>query len=210
MKKVMKKVEKDITSLTKKHVIKIFEEDAIPTIKSMILDDYNLMLNDQVTDRKSRTQPERYMDVFTERLDEFEYIVMDDDSMSLVVPGMDNFDFSGRLRILKNIIEGTSGTYVEIDEVQYEQMYERPPRLLDPFDPTMRKKERMYLLRLTGDLRRRMREGRIPIVRYPFSNTPPIDIFERTNTFVEKELLNKSISDALSRAQREFTKTFKM
>ncbi len=209
MEKLAKKASKDIKSLFKKHLLVVFESDIVPKIKEMIIEDYNTSLNDRVTNPKSRTRPEYYMDEFIDHLEEFEYIDTGEDKLSISVPDMDTFDFGGKLNVIQDILEGKAGNYVEVDMAQLGKMYNRPPRVLVFIDSSVPRKERIVTLRKTVDVLNRLRANNIPIVDYPFSNTPPIDIFGKTAEYVEKELLNESISEVLTRANKEFTKTFR-
>lgn len=161
---------------------------AVPQITGAILEDYDSRLVAAVTDRKSRTRPDLYRDAFVDRLFEFDYIKETPKGATLCTPDMDNFNFSGQLRIIENILNGTAGVHVEVDEEQYVQMYSRQPRLTDLFDPDLPKKKRIYLLRLTVDVRNRLRNNNIDLVRFPFSNTPSIDIFGTANSLVEDNL----------------------
>ncbi len=210
MKKIKEKAINDIKSLFKKHILIIFDDDVIPRIKEMIIEDYDLLLNGEVINLKSRTRPENYMDAFINRLDEFEYVYIYDRKLSLLVPDTDTFDFSGRLVVIQEILEGTAGSYIEVDMSQLEKMYDKIPPTLEFVDPFVPLKERIVKLRKTDDILNKLRTNNIPIVDYPFSNTPPINIFERTSGYIEKKLLGDSISEALLRANREFTKIFKV
>jgi hypothetical protein len=204
MNKAINKVSRAFKDVFRKHIIKILETHTIPIVKEIIIEDYELMLNSQVTDARSRTRPDDYFDEFVEQLNEFEYIEEDIDVVSLLVPDMDTFSFSGRLRVIQEILEGTVGSYVEVDLEQLEQIYSRVPTMLDVFDSSVRKKDRIVKLRKTVDVQNRLRANNIPIVDFPFSNTPPLNIFNNAKERVDKELLEESIEKALSEANKEF------
>jgi len=181
-----------------------FEATAVQGIITTIMDEYDSQLAAAVTNRDSRTRPEQYREDFLERLEEFDYISSIGTKITLSVPDMDNFDFSGRLKIIQTILDGTAGTYVEVDEEQYVQMYNRQPRRTDVFDPDVPKKERIYLLRWNIDVRNRLSSNNIKIVRFPFSNTPPFDIFTAAENYV-----TDNMNEWISEFTAEFTKLIK-
>ena len=184
------------------------EQIYIPKIKELIMANYDSELVDVVTTRKSKTNPLFYREEFETALNEFEYIIQNKDYMTLIVPDIDNFPWSnGRLRVILNILEGTSGIYVEVTEEQYVKMYNKKPLSLEPYDKTVPLKERIYLVRYTAKVRSREREvfGRQILIRYPFSNSPPISLFESIVKFVE---LNFKIwmSDSIAKTTKEYAK----
>jgi len=126
--------------------------------------------------------------------------------VKLITPDTDNFNWEqGRLRIIEDIVEGTVGIFVEIDEEQYIAMYEKRP-IIQPFDKTVPLKKRIYIVRLTGNIRRRWRETypKDNIVRFPFSNQPPVDIFEAGSKYVE-ENIKDWINEAITTVQKRET-----
>lgn len=183
------------------------EREYIPTIQDIILQDYDVELTGRVTDRESKTNPIYYRDEFQEALENFDWIIETRTQTTLEVPETNTFNWNqGRLRIIENIVEGTIGVYAEIDEEQYIAMYDKRP-IIQPFDRDVPRKERIYVLKLTGDLRRRWRTAypNRSIVRYPFSNQPPINIFDSANGYVENNV-KSWIDDAIRQAQKEIVK----
>ena len=179
----------------------------IPTIQDIILATYDIELTGRVISRRAKTNPIYYRDEFQEALYNFEWIVETRDKTILMTPETDTFDWNqGRLRIIENIVEGTIGRFAEVDEEQYIAMYDKRP-IIQPFDRAVPLKERIYLLRVTGDLRRRWRETypRNDMVRFPFSNTPPIDIFADANMYVE-ENIKDWIDEAIRESQKEIAR----
>ena len=179
----------------------------IPVIQDIILEEYDIELTGRVTDRKSRTNPIYYRDEFEEELINFEWIDENSDQAKLTTPEIDNFNWSrGSLRIIENILEGALGVFVEVDESQYVSMYGKRP-IIQPFDKTVPLKKRIYILKLTGDVRRRWGNTypKNNLVRYPFSNSAPIDIFGPANKYVE-EHIKSWIDEAIKEVQREATR----
>lgn len=208
---VKKKIAKSIKfydDLLKESYRQDLEDMYIPQIKESIMEQYDSELVDPVTDRRSRTNPILYREEFEELLDNFEYIIEGDHFTTLKVPDMENFPWgAGRMRIIENILDGTSGLYVEVDERQYIQMYNIQPKALKPYDETVPSAQRIYLLKYTPEAQRVEMEvfGRKVLVRYPFSNTPPIDIFEPVNKLVETNL-KLWISDSIKDISKEYVK----
>ena len=180
----------------------------IPRIKELIMADYDSELVDVVTDRKSKTNPLFYREEFEVALDEFEYIVQNKDYITLIIPDVDNYPWSkGKLKIILNTLEGTSGVYVEVTEEQYIQMYGKRPLSVESYDKTVPRKERIYLLRYTSKVQRREKEvfNRKVLVRYPFSNFPPIELFEPTIKFVESNF-KTWLDDSMTNTTKEYSK----
>lgn len=208
---VKKKLAKSIKfydSLLKESYRRDLEDMHIPKIKESIMDQYDSELIAPVTDLKSRTNPVLYREEFEELLDELEYIIEGDHYTTLRVPDIENFPWGlGRMRIIENILDGTSGLYVEVDERQYVQMYDRQPKALKPYDDTVPSAQRIYLLKYTLNVQRIEMEvfNRKVLVIYPFSNTPPIDIFGQTNKLVEMNL-KLWVADSIKSVSKEYVK----
>lgn len=203
---VRNKVEKLIDLINEIYVDNL-ETRYIPEIKAIIMQEYDVELTGKVTDRGSRTNPIYYRDEFVEALDDFEFIIVDREEVTLTIPEVDNFNWTqGRLHIIENILEGAIGTYVELDEAQYIKLYGKRP-VIQPFDKTVPIKERIYLLRYSPDLNRRWRENfpRDELIKYPFSNTPPIDIFLEANRYV-MENRQSWINNSIKQARKEITR----
>ena len=208
---ILEKVKKNVASYND-ILIDSFGEDLvdiyIPQIKELIMADYDSELVAVVTNRKSKTNPLFYIEEFETALNEFEYIVKNEDYITLVVPDIENFPWSiGRLKVILNILEGSFGVYVEVTEQQYIQMYAKKPLSVEPYDNTVPIKERIYLLRYTAKLRRREKEvfGRQELVRYPFSNSPPIRLFESTVKFVESNF-KIWLEESMIKSTKEYSK----
>jgi len=180
----------------------------IPKIKELIMANYDSELVGVVTNRKSKTNPLFYRDEFEIALNEFEYIIKNRDYITLRVPDIDNFPWeNGKLKIILNIIEGTFGIYVEVTETQYIQMYNKKPLNVEPYDKTVPRKERIYLLRYTSSVQRREKEvfNRKILIRYPFSNSPPISLFEPVVKFVESNF-KIWMMDSMKQTTKEYSK----
>ena len=121
---------------------------------------------------------------------------------------METFDFSGRMKVIESIMEGLAGLYVEINEEDYKKIFGKRPVNQEPLDEYVPLKERIYIVRYTGTIKKAERNMNKKFVRYPFSNTPPIKILEEADRFVEDNM-DRWIKDALEDAQKQFARTYK-
>jgi hypothetical protein len=205
-KSVRKKVE-EFDAYIREIYVDNLETYYIPIIQGIILQEYDSELTGRVTDRRSRTNPIYYRDEFEEALINFEWIERGRDYTKLTVPDISTFNWNqGRLRIIENILEGTIGTFIEVDEEQYVAMYGKRP-VIRPFDSTVSIKQRIYLLRLSSNVLKKWRSAypKKREVRFPFSNQPPTDIFDTANRYVEGEI-DGWIDEAIKEAQKEIVK----
>jgi hypothetical protein len=197
------KITESFTKLVRSNLIKVME-DNIPKVQEVILNSYDENLIGKVTNRRSKTNPSLYLEEFTERLEEFEYIDDSQETVVFVVPDIENFDFSGRLRVVHTILEGTVGKYMEVSAEQWGLMSTDPIINQDPFDEFVPKKDRIYIMRATNRLLNSANDlpNNLKLVEYPFSNTPPIDIFEDADRYVEAEM-DEWMDKALDEAKKE-------
>jgi len=203
MKAVRKKVEQFDRLIRDTYIFNL-ETYYIPVIQNIILQEYDVELTGRVTDRRSRTNPIYYREEFESALMDFVWIEEGRNYDKLITPEVETFNWNqGRLKIIENILEGIIGTYVEVDEEQYVAMYGKRP-IIQPFDKTVPLKKRIYILKLTADLRKRLRVlyPKNDTVRYPFSNQPSIDIFDSANRYVE-ENKRSWIQEAIKESQKE-------
>lgn len=186
-------INKKLENSINKNIIDIVESDTIPTVIDLIMDDYDFYLND-VSNPKSKLAPERYMDEFKERLEQFEYIVEDTKVIKIVLPDIENFDFKDGLEPIQNILEGIIGIYVEVersDYIQATKKYTYRGKYLE-----------VYLIRYTGEVRKWEKTLDKKFEKYPFSNTPPVDVFGRACEYVDGNL-NTWIDTAINESKRE-------
>lgn len=207
MAQMFKKLSGDMNKLIKQKLSQKFKM-ASEEIKAAIIAEYDDELVDVVTDRESKTNPNFYRDEFIDRLNKFEYVETTGDRLSIKVPDMETFDFSGRLQIIEHIMEGMAGIYVEVNEEDYKAIFGKRPVNEDPLDEYVPPSERIYLVRYNSKMRQAERELNKKFVRYPFSNTPPIKILEEGERFVDNNM-SRWIEEALEEAQKEFVRTYR-
>lgn len=186
-------------------------ENAIIEVVNYIMELYDDQLVSPVTNRSSRANPLYYREEFLERLNDFEYIENFGDVINFVVPSMNNFDFSGRLKIIENIMDGTVGTYIEVDGKQYEILFpNKKPPMVEALDRSVPKSRMIYLVKYNYGIGKRWKTvfPREKMVKFPFSNSPPIRIFEEANTFVDDNL-DKWIDEAIDDSTKKFENLIK-
>jgi len=184
----IKKISKNFNEIVRQQLILKFNNE-VPYVKQAIMQAYDESLIGVVTDRESKTNPLFYKDEFEERLNNFIYVKDRNTDITISIPDMDTFDFSGRLRVLKNIMEGTTGIYVEMSASDFEQIFNKQPVNIDPIDEYVPKKDTIYIIRYNSKVRRA--ESNIldkKLVRYPFSNSPPIDILQAGQDYVDNNI----------------------
>ena len=75
----------------------------------------------------------------------------------------------------------------------------------------MPKKDRLYLIKKSGAIDRKIRtvlKKRLNDVRFPFSNTPPINILDRAAEHVE-ESMPKLVKEVVDKSVKRLTKKYK-
>ena len=201
----MKRAIKGTDNKVRDSIIKKLYEVKVAVV-SIIMDNYDSRL--VVTDRNSKTNPQdpKYRDEFQERLIDFEYMDESSAKISFHLPTMDTFDFRGStMKVIEQILEGTAGVYVEVNEEDYEKMFGKRIISRDPLDTSVIKKERVYLMRYNNVLRTSERRtfGRNNyLTKYPFSNTPPIPVLDSADIYV-KNNMNKWMDDAVGDAVKK-------
>lgn len=183
----------DWSNIINRNLVEILNKDIIPEVINIIMEDYAFSLNG-VSDIKSKTAPEWYEDEFRDRLQKFKFVAITADGVKITNPDMKNFDFNDGLETVENILEGIVGRYVEISREDYikvtkMQTYrgEYKDVYLIKYSPLVKKWEGIL-------------DKKLDI--YPFSNTPPIDIFSRAEDFVEQGL-DYWISVAIDKSEKE-------
>ena len=202
----MKKEIKTLEKLLKKELHKKFIE-AKEGIIDAVMREYDSSLT--ISDRNSKSNPEFYRDEFEERLENFGYIEESGDTIKFTVPTMENFDFSGRLKVIEQIMEGSAGKYVEVNTEDYEKMFGKKVLSRETLDTSVSKKDLIYLMRYSPIVRNAELATfgrRNYLVRYPFSNTPPILILDEAEKFVD-ENMNKWVKEAINKATKKFKMT---
>jgi len=198
---------KRIDNAIKDGYLKILERDELPKYVDSVMEEYDAKLSGAVTDRRSKTNPIYYRDEFQTALKNYDYITESSKGVNISLPDIDTFHWNtGRLRVIQNILEGIIGTYIEVSEEQYIGLFGRKP-VIDPYDKTVPRQERVYLVRFDSQINRIWQEKspeEAP-VKYPFSNMASIDIFFDPNReFIEN--INAWLPAIISRKSKEMSK----
>ena len=202
-KTVSKKVESDVRKNLKNEF-----NNALNEIKQIIIEEYDDKLMGATAHSKSLIDYNMYREEFISRLNDFQFIKENGNVITLDIPDIETFDFSDGLEIVQTIMEGLSGVYVEVNEKEYSYIFGRKPRLVEAVDKRVSPKDRVFLVRYTGSVRNTEKELSKHFVRYPFSNTPPIDILEAGNLFVNDNL-NVWVNNAIERSNKEVVTSYK-
>lgn len=204
---IVKTVSKKVEQALKNH-LKNEAEVFIERIKQVIIEEYDNQLIGFKADRRSKIDYNTYRDKFVSRLNEFQFIKDNENGITLNIPDMETFDFSDGLEIVKIMMEGLGGIYIEVDEEEYSYIFGRKPQLADAVDNNVTTKDRVFLVKYTGKIRRVEKELNTRFVRFPFFNSSPIDILEVGDVFV-KDNIDEWINNAIEQANKRVVNTYK-
>lgn len=176
-------------------IIKNFLHKKVKDIKELLMERYDT-LNNFIVNNNSVANPELYRESFKKYIDEFSYLDKEDDNLVLNIPDIDTFDFS-ELNLIKHVLEGTSGNYVEISEEDVVKIDRSLVLNKEAIDVPGR--GNFYLIRYTGEIKKA--EKHIlekKLILFPFSNTPPLyeNVFGKVISKVDKNI-DKWIDEAL-------------
>jgi len=149
-------------------------------------------------------------DEFLSRLEKFEFIIEENNNIKFRMPTMESFDLSGNLQIFANIFEGTTGIYYVVNGEEYEQIYNKKPINAEPLDEYMPKKDRLYLIKKSGFVDRKIKnvlKKNINNMVFPFSNTPPINILDSAGEYVEEHMpkwVTQTVGDSVKRLTKKY------
>lgn len=163
------KILENSKEIVKIELLNIINNEVIPAIKDIIIEAYESELEDIVNSDYDEIKPEYYKDLFIERLNNFEYIEEGFDNISVICPGMDDFDFDEELSFLYNILIGLTGNY-----------YKVPTSLLG-YD-----KEGVLVISEDNPALEYMDLSTLDL--FEFSNNSPIDLFVDANEFLKEHL----------------------
>jgi len=172
---------------------------AVEQTKRVIISEYDELIN-IVEDPNSKANPALYRDDFIKRLDAFSYIKDAGETVSINVPDMETFDFSGRLKVIEIVMNGISGFYVEMSLEDFKSIFKRVPFTADSSGVEDLANENIYLIRYNKNIQNIEKHLKKNFVKYPFSNMPPFNILEKGETFVESNI-EKWIENTLEEVQ---------
>lgn len=204
---IVKTVSKKIESELKKS-LKEEAEIFIEEIKQIIIEEYDDKLMGFEPNNKSVIDYNSYRDELVSRLNNFQFIKDNENGITLDIPDMETFDFSDGLELIETIMEGLSGIYVEVNEKEYSYIFGRKPNVTEAVDKKVSPKDRVFLVRHTTRVRRAEKDLNKVFIRFPFSNTPPIDILEVGNLFVTDNI-DEWLNNLIERANKKVANTYK-
>jgi hypothetical protein len=188
----------DVANIIKEKLYKNFTM-VVDQIKKSIISEYDELIN-AIDDPDSKANPALYREDFIERLNNFSFIKNSGETVSINVPDMETFDFSGRLKILEVIMNGVSGNYVEMDGKDFKSIFTRTPFTPDSSGSRDLSEEDIYLIKYNENIHNIEKHLRKKFVVYPFSNMPPFDVLEKGKVFVEDNM-EKWIKNTLKEVQ---------
>jgi len=194
-----KKVVKKATSNLEDTILMEFKNH-IPDIIEKASNIYEDLLLGVTIEKDSLANPEFFYDSYIERITNFPYIV-DTTNVQLNLPNEDTFDFSDDLVILKIITEGVVGNYLELPERdlniilkskgiddKVKRRFRSLPGITSSDLPASR---RFRLLNAKSELAQVAQEILDKkLIFFPFSNTPPLNVFEGIESYVDDNIEN--------------------
>lgn len=197
-KRIKREVKNNVKAAAKQAII-----DRIPEIKERLLTNF-IILEEMVIAGESVLDLAPFKQVFTERVEDFEYIPEEALDFTLKVPSMENFDFTG-IEFLELVFEGIVGDYAEATYSDMIRLFGMDG-LPVPINTGL-SSEPVYLLPINDWLLGQ--ENTVlgySLNRSPFSNTEPLEslIFGEVQLYVSdnfdgwvSQAIKTSVSDTV-------------
>ena len=197
-KRIKREVKNNVKVAAKQAII-----DRIPEIKERLLTNF-IILEEMVIAGESLLDLTPFKQVFTERVEDFEYIPEEALDFTLKVPSMENFDFTG-IEFLELVFEGIVGDYAEATYSDMIRMFGMDG-LPVPINTGL-SSEPVYLLPINDWLLGQ--ENTVlgySLNKSPFSNTEPLEslIFGEVQLYVSdnfdgwvSQAIKTSVSDTV-------------
>lgn len=205
--KLLDKSIKFLTELIFKNVEKVFIRKA-NAVKNIIMDEYDSKLMSISSGLDSKSNPSLYRAEFKLRLDNFDYVDEVRNGYVFNTPDVANFDFSGRLQIIKTVLAGVVGEYIEMDLSDYSSVFKVLPVKIESGDTNLSDEVDMVVLRYNSDIQRAEVLLNKKFNPYPFSNMPPVDIFMVAENYVNDNI-SRWTKEAKELALKEFKTSFR-
>jgi hypothetical protein len=180
---------------------------------------YEDLLLGVISSKKSLADPANFYDAYIEAIYNFNYLPEDTEHITLVLPEEETFKFEGQLEVLGFIVEGTAGIYLELPDSDLSTILS-----IKGVDPNVKKRlvnlpgvhssslpiqMRFSLLSSTGSLDNTVQAILDKkLVRFPFSNSSPVSLFEPIHDYVNNNIddwINSSIEDAVTYTKKGIT-----
>jgi len=203
--KIVNNINEFIPNEIKKEFISREEE-----VKDIILNEYDNLSN-MITDTESKSDPYIFREVFESKLNEFTYVIVNDNTEIIFrTPDLDNFNFSG-LKLVRQILEGTAGVYVEISHDDLVKMTGKTTVNEEPIDTSVAMQDRIYLYRYSDWVRKKEKDVlNKKLVRFPFSNTPALGntVFGPAQSYVNDNI-DRWVDSAVKRSTKIISQKYK-
>jgi len=167
-------------------------------------------LSDKVTDTESKSNPILFRDLMLESLNNFEFVsILDNGGLNIQTPDLDNFDFTN-LSIIQQILEGTTGSYIEITHEDLIKITGKTTINSEPIDNSVPLNKRVYLRRYDDFIRRKEREVlNKKLIKFPFSNVPSLEdeVFGPADEYIKDNIdkwINSSIDTGIKKVQNSY------
>lgn len=163
--------------------------DNLKAIRSSVMDGF-LLIEDFLEDAETNIDFNIIKEIFLERLMKFEFIPESDDPnrLDIVLPTIDNFDFSD-IEIMEIILNGVVGDFVEANYDEISQLFGNTHDKLLKANSVIG--DFIYIIPTSEDLALQER-GVLgySLNSFPFSNSPPIhrEFFSKSVNFIDNNL----------------------
>jgi len=190
------KIANDMKTLVKKQLIETITE-FVESLKEIIVSSYDSALGGTIVAPGSRINMQDIRASLIEQLNQFNYMSMGN-SVEVHVPDMENFNFSKNpnLRLLKTILEGVVGVYVLVDGKEFVSIYGHKPINEETLEESFAPAEMLYLVSYSPKVQSIETKLKKKFVKYPFSNMPPVRLFEAGAGLDIGPYIKKAIEEA--------------
>lgn len=159
----------------KNELMLIFNEEAIPKIKGLIMEAYKSNLNGVVQGEYDSIKPENMESIFEEELASFGFIKDIGKGMELRCPSPENFNFGEKLSLIGAILNGIPSDYYKVPADKFAKLI--PAGSQSSYDI----KEHL----IAGDNPFLENVDKTTLDKFEFSAAPPINIMENALDYVK-------------------------
>jgi hypothetical protein len=200
-----KKIANDMKTLVKNQLVETITE-FVESLKEVIVSSYDSALGGVMVSPGSRINLQDIKASLIEQLNQFNYMSIGN-TVDVHVPDMENFNFSKNpnLRLLKTILEGVVGVYVLVDGKEFVSIYGHKPINEETLEESFAPAEMLYLVSYSPKVQSIEAKLKKKFTKYPFSNMPPVRLFEEG----ERLDISPYIDKAISEAEKKFVNSYK-
>jgi len=199
------KIAEDMERLVKKQLIETITE-FVESLKEIIISSYDFAIGGVVVPTGSKINLQNIRSSLMEQLDKFEYIIVDS-NVKVNVPDMETFNFSKNpnLRLLQAILEGVVGTYVLVNGKEFVSIYGHKPINEETLEESFAPADMLYLVSYSPKVQSVEAKLKTKFTKYPFSNMPPVRLFEEAESLDISPYIDK----AMKVAEKKFVSNYK-